>query len=613
MVRQSYYTEPWRKEFQLFENFASGMNTTSSDDNMVDSELRDMLNISLDEKGSMTRRTGYVEHLMSQVPNAKVQGFHRHFKSVSEFVDMIFVNGTVEIGGVVQSGITFQSDRTVDAVQWGQRTYIATGSGLYTYKDGEGFKKVEPKKPDPLEALYIGTNALADDPNAYLEDGLGSHLQLTGVTFSTRYGTINNPFTLTAFVIKQNASDVIEYQFEYRFPFMEAGAFHMGQDWSTSKTWTHKPEGEGDMQFRIRARKQGTVISSIIYDVPKYQIKPAPDPDDIAPDYTGIHTCNRILLHWERIILYGDTKNFDTIYISHLKAGNYFPMTNTLAFETPTKEPLNALVRFRDYIIAFTDTTVQALFGKSPRDYSRRVLNTAVGCIAPKGVTVLDNYVAFVSLDGIYYLKSVGYVEDKANVARLDERIVNIVPKGKRNAVMNMFRNELHVYFPDEQLRFRYSRELNAWTKDNSALFNVVDTKTYGINNYLACANGRIALASDTVYTDVGHVYKSSFKTKYLSFGIPHHPKKMKELQITARGHELGMMATVRAYLDGVNRMNDVVEWKSKFPIPNGYNTFEDKLKIAGKCLRVMIEVEQEQPHAFTFLDFGIVHKIKKP
>lgn len=613
MAQQRYYTEPWKKEFQLFQNFSGGLNTTTSDDNMLERELSDIENMSFDERGSLQRRTGHVQHLEITHAVGQIQGFHRHYHTVSEFIDMVFKDGKVFVDNVQQTGITFQTERPVEAVQWGQRTYIATGSGLYVYKKEDGFKKVEPKKPDPLEALYIGTNALADDPSKYLEDGIGSTLQLTGVTFSSRYGTINNPFTLTAYVIKVAQSDVIEYQFQYRYPFMEDGAFHMGQDWSTSKTWTHKPEGEGDMQFRVRARKQGTTISSIIYDVPKYQVKPAPDPDDIEPDYTGIHTCNRIVLHWERLILYGDTKNIDTVYISHLKAGNYFPMTNTLMFETPSKEPLNALVRFRDYILAFTDTTVQALFGKSPRDYSRRVLNTAVGCIAPKGVAVMDNYVAFVSLDGIYYLKSVGYVDDKANVARLDESIMNIVPKGKRDAVVSMFRGDLHVYFPSEKLRFRYDKTLGAWTKDTSVLFDIMQTQVYGIELYLATKELGIVKASDDVYTDLGVIYKASFKTKYMSFGLPHHPKKMKELQITARGHQLGIVADVKAYLDGVGKTEDILEWKSKFPIPKDYNTFEDKLKVAGKCLRVRIEVAHEQDSEFTFLDFGIVHKIKKP
>lgn len=613
MARQQFYTEPWRKEFQLFNNFAGGLLSSVSDDNMTDADLSDVSNVSFDERGAISRRTGHKLYKAVTTVDKQAQGFHRHYKSVNDYVDMIFIGGKVEINGVIQEGITFQSERMVEAVQWGQRTYIATGSGLYQYKDGEGFKKVEPKKPDPLEALYIGTNALADDPSKFLDDGLGSHLQLTGVTFSSRYGTINNPFTLTAYVIKVSASDELEFQFEYRFPFMEDGAYHMGQDWSASKTWTHTPEGEGDMQFRIRVRKKGTTISNVIYDVPKYQVKPAPDPEDIEPDYKGIHTCNRIILHWERLVLYGDTINFDTIYISHLKAGNYFPMTNTLQFETASKEPVNAIVRFRDHLVAFTDTTIQALFGKSPRDYNRRVLNTAVGCIAPRGATVFDNYIAFVSLDGIYYLKSIGYVDDKANVSRLDSRISNLVPKGSRNAVLGTYRGEVHCTFPDIETRFRFYKDAGVWTKDESIVFNTVETKVYNTELLTQRENGELVVADGTLYTDLGTIYPARFVTKYMSFGMPHHPKKLKELQVTAQAEDKGVVALIKVYLDGFNKTNDVIEWKAKLTDTGNYNTFDDKLKISGRCLRIRLDVVHDLDAPFTFLDFGIIHKTKKP
>jgi len=612
MAQQQFYTQPWKKAFQVYQNFSGGLNTVASDDNMLDIDLSDVSNVSFDERGAIKRRTGHTVH-KTPVTAGKGQGFHRHYKTSTEYVDMIFIDGKVEIDGVVQSNITFQRDRIVEAVQWGSRTYIATGSGLYQYKDGEGFKKVEPKKPDPLEALYIGTNALADDPSKYLEDGLGSHLQLTGVTFSTRYGIINKPFTLTAYVIKVSASDELEYQFEYRFPFMEDGAYHMGQDWSTSKTWTHSPVGEGDMQFRIRVRKKGTTISNVIYDVPKYQVKPAPDPEDIEPDYKGIHTCNRILLHWERLVLYGDTTNFDTIYISHLKSGNYFPMTNTLMFETASKEPVNAIVRFRDHLVAFTDSTVQALFGKSPRDYSRRVLNTAVGCIAPRGAAVLDNYIAFVSLDGIYYLKSIGYVDDKANVARLDVRIQNLTPLGQRDAVVTVYKGELHVMFPQSNKRFRYYKEQGIWTKDDSPSFKAVEGKVYNTEYFTQLENGQVLKADSSKYTDAGHVYSASFATKYLNFGLPYHPKKLKEFQILAESPHIGTVAKVQILLDGVEKVNDVISWDAKIDKPADYDTFIDKLKVSGKCQRVRIEVEHTADEPVTFLGFSIIHKTKKP
>src|SRR5690606_5119592 len=186
------------------------------------------------------------------------------------------------------------------------------------------------------------------------------------------------------------------------------------------------------------------------------------------PDLGGIKTCNRIMLHWERLIMYGDTTNINTIYISHLKNAAYFPIPNTLFFETTRTEAVNTIVKFRDYLIAFTDTSTQALFGKSPSDYRRVVLNTSIGCIAPRGAAVMDNYVAFLSADGIQYLKSVGYVDDKANIAPLDGNITDMIPKNARDAVLVMFNNQLQATFPSSSERFRFYKMMGIWTYDKS-------------------------------------------------------------------------------------------------------------------------------------------------
>src|SRR6185312_4836509 len=179
-----------------YQNFSGGINTTDAQAMMGDHELTDALNVSLDERGSVTRRTGMIHHLTPLTPNKEAQGYFRYYKTATSFEEIIAIDGKLEIDGkvVTINGLTggFQTARPIDAVQYYDKMYFATGTKLLQY-DGKDVAVIEPYKPEPLEALYVGTNGLADNPNDYLEHGTGSTLQLTGVTFSSRYGVMNEP------------------------------------------------------------------------------------------------------------------------------------------------------------------------------------------------------------------------------------------------------------------------------------------------------------------------------------------------------------------------------------------------------------------------------------
>lgn len=616
MSRQQYYQEAWKKHLEVYQDFSGGINTTSAQDVMSNRELSEALNVSLDERGSLKRRTGMVNHIevLNPMDDVLAQGYFRFYKTAYTFEEIIARDGQLEINGAVVpiTGLVdgFQKDRFIEAVQYYDKMYFATGTKLVQY-DGTEAKVVEPYAPQPLEALYIGTNALADNPNNFLSNGVGPTLQVAGVTFSSRYGVMNEPFTISAYHI-QKAGVGVEYQFEYRYPFMEDGVWHMGQDWSSSNKWTFTAVGEGDMQFRINARDAGLTVAAAQYLVPAYRIKPAPDPEDIEPDHSGIHTCNRILVHWDRLIIYGDTVNFNVLYMSHLKNPNYFPMPNNLAFETTKNEPINAVARFRDHLVAFTDSSIQALFGKSPADYRRVVLNTSVGCIAPKSVAVMDNYIVFLSAEGVYLLKSVGYVDDKANVTKIDGNISNLVYRDK-NACAIVEDEQYHIVFPDKKERFRYYKAMGTWVRDTSENMDLASLVIYENELYAQRENGQVIKFSDTIHSDLGEVYPMVVETKYLDFGQPYHRKKLKELQVTANTAQEGSVALMRLFTDGANNVTEMVEHVVKFVPTEEYNTFISKLKIKGRALRTKVHISHTEDESMQILGLAIIGKLKKP
>jgi hypothetical protein len=58
-MRTGYTTEPYKKEMEVFQNFSGGLNTITAPDNMLDTELVDMVNQDLGERGSLRRRHGF--------------------------------------------------------------------------------------------------------------------------------------------------------------------------------------------------------------------------------------------------------------------------------------------------------------------------------------------------------------------------------------------------------------------------------------------------------------------------------------------------------------------------------------------------------------------------
>ena len=54
--------ESWLKHMEAFKNFIGGMNTMSPESAMQDSEVAELVNMDISERGTLTRRTGMRNH-----------------------------------------------------------------------------------------------------------------------------------------------------------------------------------------------------------------------------------------------------------------------------------------------------------------------------------------------------------------------------------------------------------------------------------------------------------------------------------------------------------------------------------------------------------------------
>src|SRR6185312_12492419 len=98
---------------------------------MADFELSNAINASLDERGSVTRRAGMVSHLVPTV-EGQAQGYFRYYKTAYTYEEIIAIDGRLEVNGNVIDieGLPdgFQTERPIEAVQYYDRIYFATGT-----------------------------------------------------------------------------------------------------------------------------------------------------------------------------------------------------------------------------------------------------------------------------------------------------------------------------------------------------------------------------------------------------------------------------------------------------------------------------------------------------
>lgn len=548
----------------------------------------------------------------SQMVEGKAQGYFRFYKSPTEFDEIVVIGGKFYVNGVetpVGDGkADIQTDRPMEAVQYYDKLYIASGSGLMEY-DGETLNFVTPYQPKSLESLYIGTNGLLPNPNDYMETTSGhAVLKIKGVTFSSRYVSQNEPVTIKAYAEKVNEDDELEWLFERRLPSHKEGYYFKGRDWDTDNTYSFTTYWTGTMEIKVSVRKKGSEVAVDEFIIPHFTIKPTDDPEDEEISSASIDNCNRILVHWDRLILYGDYAQPDVIYISHLKNPAYFPVTNSQRFLTTNKEGITKIVRFRDNLIVFTPTTTQAFYGKAPigdDPYFRVMLNSSIGCIAPETAKVTGNYITFLSYEGVYRLKSLGYTENKANVEPVDLQIRSEIPKHE-DASAYVYDNHYCITFPQEKKQYRLMYDYGVWTSLEHEKLDYEITYFYDGNVYLQGKNGRVVQADVTDVQIEGTVTPAIIQTKNFDFLEPYAKKKVKELHLLLETNK-PTKVKVFVYIDDKLSIRN----QHEIDIVPEQDTYQ--VALAGRGHTASVRLVHEDDAHLQVNGLGVIFKLKRP
>lgn len=670
MVRQNIVVDPSKKLFESYLDYSGGRNSEVSNERLKDNEFPSLDNVDLSGRGSAKRRWGRGK-LLDLLAN--VQGAFFFFTATGQNPTLIIASAGKLYWSAYNSTIftqipitdsgsawTFQTTLSVGAVQYKDTLYVATGTKLVkvTYASNTYTAvTVTPYQPTVMEAIYIGTNALADNPSQYIADGTGT-LSVNGINPVDRTGAVNKTTTMTAYINKPSSVSTVDYKWEYK---KSADVnWTVGRDWTSengslnAKSWDFKPDVATNWDIRVTVRDDANQTTTVSYSLTGYTVNQTTDSlANTSKPTGGIQHCTKIMLYWDRLIMYGDDQNPYQIYISDLTNPYYFPTTNTISFDTGKLEPITNITRFRDMLIVFTKSTIQTLTGHTTDNFARAIINEDIGCTAPRSPVVAGGVILFLSAEGVMQLKPNQFILEVLNVNRIDVPIKSeLAGINTSDACGMLYDSQYWLCFPSSKVMYRYYYEANTpvWVRDVSSKLNFAKFLVYGADVFEVSQDGKVYKQDRTRFDDDGEAFIMTAEAKYLDLGATFNWKKLKRIYILGKHFttdtNIGVYVTADSSVIMTPELGETVVITDNSPSPP-YQSIQwqvtttpnfhfyagtslgtwllgttplgdpkisiQKASVMGKCRRLKIKMTHSEPVACEIFGFGLEFKAKKP
>lgn len=397
-----------------------------------------------------------------------------------------------------------------------------------------------------------------------------------------------------------------------------------------------------DRLDQIRMFHSGVSASYILQN---YSVGGVNDPLTDPATYQHMQTCRMVRLDESTgcLILGKDSVYPGQIYVSQPNNPRYFATNGRIDFSDGTNEPVTSFVRFQNYYMAFTKTSISVVEGIGTSSYSVKKVHSEIGCVADRSAKVVNNDLYFLSAEGIYKITPHPYRIDIMNVTRIDWQMKSeITPDTDACAIT--YDNQYWIAFPSKKVVYRcYYDNSGVWVKDTGTKLNITQFLQYGNTMYQLSSDGSLYLANKNRFDDVGEAFTMSLESKYFDLDASFNYKKLKRVYFLAhsyREHDVNYGVTIIA--DGQVVLSPTV---TTFPIVNGvvqqvdtttpnlnfyggtnfgtwllsYSPFGDVnvqakvMHVHGKARRVKIKFTHSDPVACELLGFGLEFKMKKP
>ena len=416
-------------------------------------------------------------------------------------------------------------------------------------------------KPTAIEVKNIGFNILSSKPMEFI-DSQGSANSIRGIFYTyndqpTQIVPYNKEFKIHILSSGTGENQVPEYRpnngeiDEEKNPYTKLqGSYNDDKSIFTCTGLNESDsielritKGTGDTADKFLAYfTMGSVVQSDIGKI-----------EDIVKLILSSRYCKVIN---SQLVLFG---NHGYMFFSDFDNFDYFPNYYYIYVAETENEEVVSVNYFRQYYAIFTNKRIKRMSGAfGSDDFGVYPLNDYIGCINPRSIKQVQNYLYFLSYNGLYILKQ-GYVgEGTENVEQID------LPIYRSYITENMlkgitFQNYYALFSEKEAIYYNYTNDAyykfknagilatNGLARDNiypteytipfqynklqSILFYGIKEKIDAITNHFdICVQN---FASDELeINDNGVSFVSSFETCYMSFNAPTNIKKFKEIYL---------------------------------------------------------------------------------
>ena len=416
-------------------------------------------------------------------------------------------------------------------------------------------------KPTAIEVKNIGFNILSSKPMEFI-DSQGSANSIRGIFYTyndqpTQIVPYNKEFKIHVLSSGTGENQVPEYRpnngeiDEEKNPYTKLqGSYNDDKSIFTCTGLNESDsielritKGTGDTADKFLAYfTMGSVVQSDIGKI-----------EDIVQLILSSRYCKVIN---SQLVLFG---NHGYMFFSDFDNFDYFPNYYYIYVAETENEEVVSVNYFRQYYAIFTNKRIKRMSGAfGSDDFGVYPLNDYIGCINPRSIKQVQNYLYFLSYNGLYILKQ-GYVgEGTENVEQID------LPIYRSYITENMlkgitFQNYYALFSEKEAIYYNYTNDAyykfknagilatNSLARDTvypteytipfqynklqSILFYGIKEKIDAITNHFdICVQN---FASDELeINDNGVSFVSSFETCYMSFNAPTNIKKFKEIYL---------------------------------------------------------------------------------
>ena len=286
-----------------------------------------------------------------------------------------------------------------------------------------------------------------------------------------------------------------------------------------------------------------------------------PGSPGVAVKPTAVWTCNRIIEHFDKLMIWGSEEMPNAVFYSFPDRPMYFPQNFYLNFGNDSEKPVESVKNFMNILVVQTSDETWGVRGNSglltaPAPYVPFTINPTVGTVAWKSVRPVRNHLYFLSKQGIIALKSLYAADEQYNIEYVDLNIRDIVDRSDTDAVGIQFDNQYWLNFPKTGITLRYYIDKKAWVKDTyrawetfkgvfryyvkdgelefithpSRFTGTIDTSPAdGIPDNPAIYKVGVDYS---LPTDLGADIVALFETAFLNQNYPFHPKNYKETKM---------------------------------------------------------------------------------